>query len=158
MLQKIKWWTSKKVWKKPKTRTSHVKNCIQKRFLSKIITFECEREKARLIKQWKEHILFYPVFRKALLFFIRVLQVLSYKMIFKSLCLCMESNNSNQHNPWPSRNPTGCLQVVMHRNWTRKKIRVLSNLGEKEKPRGKCTDTPETRRWIRIGTTQDKFS
>ena len=39
---------------------------------------ESKLEKGRLIKQYREYVLFYPIFRKAVLLFIRELQTVAF--------------------------------------------------------------------------------
>ena len=55
-----------------------------------MIVLNANVEKARLIKQWKKYELFCPLLRKALLFFIRVLEI----VLWRSIVVVYLSNSS----------------------------------------------------------------
>ena len=66
------------------------------------------REKARLIKQWEEHVLVCLIFRKALPFFIRVLQIVAFGSWFVPIyqfTRAFPPENRRTENPAPQR---GC--------------------------------------------------
>ena len=54
------------------------KHRILSKDLIRSIFLKCKQQKAKLIKKWKEYVLFYPIFRKAITFFIRVLQIVAF--------------------------------------------------------------------------------